>query len=69
MLSLIAPYSPLSSTAIAEDTKVCCDASEVDLYLLGDSDQTLSPFTEMLSETSASASFETAITSSEQIGK
>lgn len=69
MLSLIAPYSLLSSTAIAADTKVCCDASEVDLYLLGDSDQTLSPFTEMLSETSASASFETAITSSEQIGK
>ena len=69
LLSLFAPYSPLSATALAEDTKVCCDATEVDLYLLGDSDQTLSPFTELFSETSSSASFETAITSSEQIGK
>ena len=69
MLSLFAPYSPLSNTARAEDTKVCCDATEIDLYLLGDSDQTLSPFTDLFSETSSSASFETAITSSEQIGK
>ncbi len=69
MLSLFAPYSPLSTTVRAEDTKVCCDATEIDLYLLGDSDQTLSPFTELFSETSSSASFETAITSSEQIGK
>ena len=69
MLSLFAPYSPFSSSALAEDTKVCCDASEVELYLLGDTDQTLSPFTELLSDTSSSASFETAITSSEQIGK
>ena len=69
ILSLFAPYSPLSNTARAEDTKVCCDATEIDLYLLGDSDQTLSPFTDLFSETSSSASFETAITSSEQIGK
>ena len=69
ILSLIAPYSPFSSTVVAEDTRVCCDATEVELYLLGDSDQTLSPFTELFSETSSSASFETAITSSEQIGK
>ena len=69
MLSLFAPYSPLSTTARAEDTKVCCDSTEIDLYLLGDSDQTLSPFTDLFSETSSSTSFETAITSSEQIGK
>ena len=69
LLSLFVPYSPLSTTARAEDTKVCCDATEIDLYLLGDSDQTLTPFTDLLSETSSSASFETAITSSEQIGK
>ena len=69
LLSLFAPYSPLSTTARAEDTKVCCDATETDLYLLGDSDQTLTPFTDLFSETSSSASFETAITSSEQIGK
>lgn len=69
LLSLVAPYSPLTSTVHAEDTKVCCEASEVDLYLLGDGDLTLSPFDDLLSETSSSASFETAVTSSEQIGK
>ena len=69
LLSLVAPYSPLTSTVHAEDTKVCCEASEVDLFLLGDGDLTLSPFDDLLSETSSSASFETAVTSSEQIGK
>ena len=38
-------------------------------FLLGDGDLTLSPFDDLLSETSSSASFETAVTSSEQIGK
>ena len=69
LLSLVAPYSPLTSNVHAEDTKVCCEASEVDLFLLGDGDLTLSPFDDLLSETSSSASFETAVTSSEQIGK
>ena len=41
-------------------TRVCCDATEVELYLLGDGDLTLSPFDDLLSETSSSASFETA---------
>jgi len=69
MLSLFAPYSPITATVRGEDTKVCCDASEVDLYLLGNSDLELSPFEDLLSETSSSSSFETAVTSSEQIGK
>ena len=69
MLSLIAPYSPLLTTAQAEDVKVCCDAIETDLYLIGDSDLQLTPFTELFSDSSSSASFETAITSSEPVGK
>ena len=69
MLSLLAPYSPLLATAQAEDVKVCCDAIETDLYLIGGSDLQLSPFTELFSESSSSASFETAVTSSEPVGK
>ena len=66
---MFAPFSPIVSTAQAEDAKVCCDATEVDLFLIGDGDQQLSPFTDAFSETSASVSFETSITSSEQVGK
>ena len=69
MLSLFAPYSPVTSSALAEDTKVCCDATEVDLYLLGISNLELSPFADLLSETSYSSSFETSVASSEEIGK
>ena len=69
MLSLFAPYSPLLATAQAEDVKVCCGAIETDLYLIGGSDLQLSPFTELFSDSSSSASFETAVTSSEPVGK
>ena len=69
MLSILAPFSTLVTTAQAEDTRVCCDAAEVDLLFVGDSDLQLTPFSELLSETSSSASFETAISSSEPIGK
>ena len=69
MLSLFAPYSPLTTSAHAESSPVCCEAAEVDLYLLGDSDLQLSPFVDLFSETSSSRSFETSIASSEQIGK
>ncbi len=69
MLSLLTPFSQLVTTARAEDVRVCCDAAEVDLLLVGDSELQLTPFSELLSETSSSASFETAITSSEAIGK
>ena len=69
MLSLLVPYSPIATFASAEDTKVCCDASEVDLYLLGDGNKQLSPFDGLLSETATSVSFETSVASAEQIGK
>ena len=49
----LAPYSPLLATAQAEDVKVCCDAIETDLYLIGDSDLQLSPFTELFSDSSS----------------
>lgn len=69
LLSLFAPYSPFTTSAQAEGSPVCCEAAEVDLYLLGDSDLQLSPFVDLFSETSSSRSFETSIASSEQIGK
>ncbi|MDP6866448.1 MAG: hypothetical protein QGG62_05880, partial [Candidatus Poseidoniaceae archaeon] len=69
MLSILAPFSTLVTTAQAEDARVCCDAAEVDLLFVGDSDLQLTPFSELLSDTSSSASFETAISSSEPIGK
>ena len=69
LLSILVPYSPLTTTALAEDTKVCCNATEVDLFLIGDGDLRLSPFTDVFSETSSSTSFETSITSAEQVGK
>ena len=56
-------------TVEAQGTKVCCEATEVDLYMIGDTNFQLTPFDDLLSETSSSASFETAVTSSEQIGK
>lgn len=56
-------------TVEAQGTKVCCGATEVDLYMIGDTNFQLTPFDDLLSETSSSASFETAVTSSEQIGK
>ena len=56
-------------TVQAQGAKVCCEATEVDLYLIGDTNLQLTPFDDLLSETSSSASFETAVTSSEQIGK
>ena len=61
MLSLLVPYSPIATFASAEDTKVCCDASEVDLNLLGDGNKQLSPFDGLLSETATSVSFETSV--------
>ena len=69
LLSLFAPYSPFTTSAQAEGSPVCCEAAEVDLYLLGDSNLQLSPFVDLFSETSSSRSFETSIASSEQIGK
>ena len=69
LLSILVPYSPITTTALAEDTKVCCNATEVDLFLIGDGDLRLSPFTDVFSETSSSTSFETSITSAEQVGK
>lgn len=69
LLSLLAPYSPLAGNAQGEDVKICCDAVQTDLYLIGNSNLELTPFTDLFSESSSSASFETSIASSEPIGK
>ena len=67
LLSILVPYSPITTTALAEDTKVCCNATEVDLFLIGDGDHLLR--LRMSFQTSSSTSFETSITSAEQVGK
>ncbi|MDB2541845.1 hypothetical protein N9X31_00275 [Candidatus Poseidoniales archaeon] len=70
LFALIIPSNPLIEQSAAEDVTVCCDSVEADLYLLSSgSDSILSPFEDLLAETPSSASFETALTSSEQIEK
>ena len=70
LFALIIPSNPLIEQSAAEDVTVCCDSVEADLYLLGsESGSILSPFEDLLAETPSSASFETALTSSEQIEK
>ena len=70
LFAIILPSNPLIEQTSAEDVTVCCDSVEADLYLLSSgSDSILSPFEDLLAETPSSASFETALTSSEQIEK
>lgn len=70
LFAIILPSNPLIEQSSAENVTVCCDSVEADLYLLGsDSASILSPFEDLLVETPTSASFETALTSSEQIEK
>ena len=70
LFAIILPSNSLIEQSSAENVTVCCDSVEADLYLLGsDSASILSPFEDLLVETPTSASFETALTSSEQIEK
>ena len=70
LFAIILPSNPLIEQTSAEDVTVCCDSVEADLYLLSSgSDSILSPFEDLLAETPSSASFESALTSSEQIEK
>lgn len=70
LFAIILPSNPLIEQSSAEDVTVCCDSTEADLYLLSsEGSSILSPFEDLLSETPTSASFESALTSPEQIEK
>ena len=70
---LVTLVSPVLSTAQANtggDTLVCCDASTVDLYLIGgDNNKRLTPFAADLGEDPQSFTAETSINSQESIGR
>ena len=70
LFAIILPSNPLIEQSSAEDVTVCCDSTEADLYLLSSgSDSILSPFEDLLAETPTSASYESALTTPEQIEK
>ncbi|HJM54915.1 MAG TPA: hypothetical protein QGI72_01565 [Poseidonia sp.] len=63
-------FSPSVEAAESEDIVVCCDASEVELYLLGsDSNKQLTPFLAELGEESQSVEMQNSISSQETVGK
>ena len=70
---LVTLMSPALSTVqgnTGSDTVVCCDASTVDLYLIGsDSNKRLTPFEADLGEDAQSFGVETSINSQESIGR
>ena len=69
MMFLIAPYSPLLATAQADDVKARCDAIETDLYLIGIRIYNSRPLLNCSLILLPLVSLETAVTSSEPVGK
>jgi hypothetical protein len=66
----LAPVLEPVQAAESDDLLVCCDASPVELYLLGsDSNKKLTPFASELGEEPQSVSLETSISSQESIGR
>ena len=72
-LLLLMAMTPMVSTAGAAestDVVVCCDASSVELYLLGsDANRKLTPFASELGEEAQSIALETSISSQESLGR
>ena len=59
-----------AAAADSDEVLVCCDASEVDLYLIGsDSNKKLTPFAKELGDDSQSTVVENSFTSQELIGR
>ena len=66
---LLPMVSEVSADA-SEEVMVCCDASPVELYLLGsDSQRKLTPFISELGEESQSITLETSVSSQESLGR
>ncbi len=69
LASLIPFTNVLVKPVSAEPVQVCCDsASVVDLYLVGDSNGDLTPFSQKLDSDSSFVSISNSITSEEEIG-
>lgn len=70
VLTALLPLVQTVQAAETEDVRVCCDASEVELYLLGnDANKKLTPFASELAEEAQSLSLETSISSQESLGR
>jgi hypothetical protein len=70
LLTALLPLVSVVEAAEAEDVRVCCDASPVELFLLGnDANKKLTPFASELAEEPQSLSLETSISSQESIGR
>mgnify|MGYP005657241483 CR=1 FL=1 len=68
MFAIFLPSNVFVGKSSAEDITVWNDSVEADLYLIeSGGNSILNPFEDLLAETPTSASFETALTSSEQI--
>ncbi len=66
----LSPVLAPAQAAGSDDLLVCCDASPVELYLLGsDSNKKLTPFASELGEEPQRVSLETSISSQESIGR
>ena len=70
VVTLASPFVTPSQAASSEDVLVCCDATPVELYLIGsDANKRLTPFSADLAEEPQSVSVETSISSQETIGR
>ena len=70
LFAIFLPSNVFVGKSSAEDITVWNDSVEADLYLIeSGGNSILNPFEDLLAETPTSASFETALTSSEQIEK
>ncbi len=66
----LAPFVQPVQASSDEDVLVCCDASPVELFLLGnDANKKLTPFASELGDEAQSVSVETSISSQESIGR
>jgi len=70
VLMLLSPLLPSAQAANENDVRVCCNASTVDLYLVGsDANKRLTPFSSELGEDPQSVAIETSISSQESLGR
>ena len=68
--TVLLPMVSEVSADTSEEVMVCCDASPVELYLLGsDSQRKLTPFISELGEESQSITLETSVSSQESLGR
>ena len=68
--TILLPVISQVSADSSDEVMVCCDASPVELYLLGsDSQRKLTPFISELGEESQSITLETSVSSQESLGR